>query len=98
MKKNYFNDYVHHCLKFYARVPNPKFRSEVDKKNWIACDRALKSFSDRDREIILAVYTKGDTIPDNVYKVSMQRNISQDTIWELVEKVKFKIAKCRGLI
>ena len=98
MKKNFFNDYVRHCLKFYAKYPNPKFHSDVDKKNWIACDRALKSFTDEEKEIVLSIYKNGNTIPDSVYQLSLSKKISQDEILDLLEKVKFKVAKCRGLI
>ena len=46
----------------------------------------------------MTVYREGDTIPDNVYKVSVDRNIKQDTIWKLINELERKVAKRRNLI
>ena len=46
----------------------------------------------------MAVYSNGDTIPDNVYKVSVDRNIKQDVIWKLINELERKVAKRRNLI
>ena len=94
----FYSDYVNHCLRFYARHSCPIFHSEADKKNWNACESALKSFTDSDRDILLAVYREGDTIPDNVYQLSVTMNISQDIIWKLINELERKIAKRRNLI
>jgi len=85
-------------MRFYARHPRPKFRSDADKQNWNACDNALKGFTDKERDILMAVYREGDTIPDNVYKLSVDRNIKQDTIWKLINELERKVAKRRNLI
>lgn len=96
--RTYYSDYIQHCMRFYARHPNPKFRSDADKQNWYACEHALKGFTDADRDILLFIYREGDTIPDNVDRVSVQKNIKQDKIWALVNKLEHKIAKRRSLI
>lgn len=44
--RTFYSEYVQHCMRFYARHANPKFRSDADKKNWFACDSALKGFMD----------------------------------------------------
>lgn len=94
----FYSDYVNHCLRFYARHSRPIFHSEADKKNWNACDSALKSFSDSDRDILLTIYIEGDTIPDNVYQMAKSKGIKQDTIWKLISELERKVAKRRGLI
>lgn len=96
--RTYCSDYIQHCMRFYARHPNPKFRSDADKQNWYACEHALKGFTDADRDILLFIYREGDTIPDNVYRVSVQKNIKQNKIWALVNELEHKIAKRRSLI
>jgi len=96
--KTFYSEYVQHCMRFYARHPRPKFRSDADKQNWNACDNALKGFTDKERDILMAVYREGDTIPDNVYKLSVDRNIKQDTIWKLINELERKVAKRRNLI
>ena len=96
--RTYYSDYIQHCMRFYARHPNPKFRSDADKQNWYACEHALKGFTDADRDILLFIYREGNTIPDNVYRVSVQKNIKQDKIRALVNVLEHKIAKRRSLI
>lgn len=94
----FYSDYVNHCLRFYARHSRPIFHSEADKKNWNACDSALKSFTDSDRDMLLSIYAEGDTIPDNVYQMAKSKGIKQDTIWKLISELERKVAKRRGII
>lgn len=96
--KAYYSDYIQHCMRFYARNPRPKFHSDADKQNWYACENVLRGFTDSERDILLFVYREGDTIPDNVYRVSVNRNIKQGTIWKLINELERKIAKRRSLI
>lgn len=96
--KTYYSDYAQHCMRFYARHPRPKFHSDADKKNWFACENALKEFSDSEKDILLFIYREGDTVPDNIYRVSVDRNIKQDKVWALINKLEQRIAKRRGLM
>lgn len=96
--RTFYSDYTQHAMRFYARHINPKFRSDADKQNWYACDSALKGFTVTEIDILLTVYREGDTLADNIYKVSVDRNIKQDTIWKLVNELERKIAKRRNLI
>ena len=99
MNKPYYSDYVKHALRFYTRnLTKPRFKSEVDKHNWVACDYILSGCCDRDRDILISVYGKFDTLADNVYEVSKQYNIRQSVIWDLMKAVERKIARKRGLI
>lgn len=96
--KTYYSDYVQHCMRFYARHPNPKFSSEAEKQNWNACDSAMKKFAADEREILVAVYFGGDTLADNIYQYSVANHINQNVIWTLVSKLEKVIAKRRGLL
>jgi hypothetical protein len=97
--KSFYSEYVQHCMRFYARHPHPKFRSEADKKNWIACDLAVKGFTEEQQNILMAIYRDGDTaITDYVHKVSIERNVKQDLIWKLINELERKVAKRRGLL
>ena len=98
MPRTFYTEYVSHCLRFYARHPNPIFLSEADKYNWIACKNALKEFSDENRGILLSIYSDGDTIPDNVYRISKEKKVKQDSIWKLINELERKVAKSRRLI
>lgn len=96
--RTFYSEYVRHCMRFYSRHLNPKFKSEADKNNWIACQSALAGFSDSDRETLLTIYRGRDTIPDNVYQISKEKGIKQDIIWRLVNDLERKVAKRRGLL
>lgn len=96
--RTYYTDFVSHCMRFYARHRDPKFHSEADKKNWHACDSAIKSFSDKEIQMLIDVYSDGDTIPDNVYQTSKRYEVKQDAIWKLIGDLEHKVAKRRGLI
>jgi hypothetical protein len=73
-------------------------KSVVDIKNYGAVFFALTNFNEHDQDIILDVYSRADTIPDNIYQISKERNINQNEIWTLISKVSKEIAKERGLI
>lgn len=96
--RTFYSEYVQHCMKFYARHPSPKFRSDADKQNWKACESALGGFTDTEKELLVAVYIENDTIPDNVYKVSTENNVKQDTLWKLINELERRVAKRRNLI
>lgn len=96
--KTFYSEYVQHCMRFYVRHPQPRFCGTADKLNWFACDRAFKGFTDIEREILKKVYGDGDTLPDNVYKLSTERQLKQEVIWKLVSEIERRVARCRGLI
>ena len=99
MAKTYYSEYVQHCMRFYARHPKPDyFRSDIDKENWQACDRAMKSFTEESKDTLLYVYREADTIADNVYQIAKKKSIKQDSVWKLMGELERLVAKKRGLI
>lgn len=94
----YYSEFAGHCIRFYARYPQPRFKTEADKKNWFACDNALKSFTDPDRALLLDIFRDGDSIPDNVFQLAKQNSMKQESLWKLVEELERKVAKRRGLL
>lgn len=99
MAKTYYSEYVNHCLRFFVRNQEPrKFRSASDKHNWEACEDAFRNLSNSDRDILVQIYSSGDTVADTVYEISKERGIAQDKIWKLVNVVEHKVAKRRGLV
>lgn len=96
--RTFYSEYVQHCMRFFVRHPSPKFKSDADKQNWKACESALEGFTDEEKELLIAVYIENDTIPDNVYKVSTENNVKQDTLWKLINELERRVAKRRNLI
>ncbi len=99
MNRPFYSEYVRHALRFYTRnLSQPRFRSEADKNNWFACANILKGYSDRDRDILVAVYGDYDTLSDIVYEVAKKYGINQSIVWDMMKDVERKIAKRRGLM
>ena len=95
----FYSDYVRHALRFYTRnLRLSQFKSAVDKNNWDACKVSLVSFSERDRDILIAVYSGYDTLADNVYETAKKHGINQSIIWDMMKDVERKIAMNRGLL
>lgn len=96
--KAFYSDMAEHCLKFYARHRDPKFRSDADKKNWYACENALKGFDETDRAMLIEVYAAGDIMHDTVEATAKRFKVSPDTMWGKIHELERKVAKRRGLI
>ena len=96
--RTYYSDYVQHCMRFYARHPQPHFHTNAELKNWNACDFVMKGFTPSEKQIVLTVFRKNDTLSDNIYESALELNVNQDVIWELVSRAEKLIAKRRGLL
>jgi DNA-directed RNA polymerase specialized sigma subunit len=75
-----------------------KMKNDVDKENWRCVVRVLDKLPERDKDVIIEVYGRGDTLADNIYWVAKELKVDQDMIWALVSKVTKRIAKERKLI
>jgi len=96
--KQCYTDYVKRALCFYSRYPNKtNFRNYVDKSNWYACHTVLKSYSDRDKDMLTYVYGAFDTVADNVYAMANKYHIHQNEIWSMMGELEKKVAIERGL-
>lgn len=105
MSKPIYADYTNHMLRFYCRTINSHnirnfyiFKDEVNEENFRAVGKVLHGLPEEDRNVIIDVYSKNDTLSDNIYTVSKERKINQDKIWIIVSKVTNLIAKERMLI
>ena len=97
----YYSQYVNHMLRFYARYCDKNlksFKKPADMKNWFTVKRVLDKLSEKDKNIIIEVYRRRDTLADNIYEVSKELGIDQNVIWTMLNKVTKKIAQERELI
>lgn len=98
MNKPCYRDYVIFAMRSYARaVDRERCVNKIDKVNWGACQNILKSYSERDQEILLYVYGAFDTMADNVYAMSTKHHINQNIIWDMMREFELKLAIERGL-
>lgn len=99
MNRPFYSEYVRHCLRFYTRnLQQPRFKSDVDKNNWLSCASVLKDYGEKDCDVLVAVYSGYDTLADNVYEIAKKLGINQAIIWDMMKDFERKIAKRRGLI
>lgn len=98
-RKMYYSDYAQRSLRFFSRREKPDtFPSVAEEKNWNACEAALATLSDYDRELTMAIYVNPDTLADNIYGLSLEKKMPQERLWSLVSKVEKQFAIERGLI
>ena len=102
MTKPFYADYVNRMLRFYARKVHSnevlRTKNDVDKENWRCVVKVLDKLPERDKDVIIEVYRRGDTLPENICQVAKELKVKQDMIWTLVSKVTKRIAKERKLI
>ena len=99
VRRPFYSDYVRHALRFYSRnLQMSRFKTNADRDNWMACDDAIKGYSDRDSKILLVVYSGFDTLSDNVYNAAKEFNVNQNIIWDMMKDFERKVAQARNLI
>lgn len=96
--RTFYSEYVQHCMRFYSRHSDPEFRTEVDKLNWKACESALKGFTDKDRELLLEIYKRQETVSEGICNIANAKSLNQNDLWKLVGDLERKVAKRRNLI
>ena len=58
----------------------------------------MDELPEEDRNVIIEVYRRGDTIADNIYHISKELGIRQDSIWTMLKTITKRIAEERELI
>lgn len=100
--KRWYSDCVRHFLAFYVSTmeigTQPKFKNEAEKTNWVSCHVVVSKLSTHDQELVREIYGQGDTIADNIYRMSIAKRMSQGPLWNLVDTLEYEIAGARGLI
>ena len=102
MRKQYYTEYVRHCLRFYVITldigTTPKFKTAADRNNWLCCNEVVSRLEQGDLEIVRELYSPGDTITDKIYHIAMTQRRSQSYLWGLVDDLEYRIAQKRGLV
>lgn len=99
MSRPSYSEYVKSAMRFYSRHLNPTaFRSEAGRKNWYACDKAISTYSMRDREILVSAYGGFDSLAENVLAAAKRYRLPQRAVWDMMKEFERKVAENRGLI
>lgn len=99
MNKPFYTDYIRHALRYYSRnLKITSFKKPVDQENWLACNKVISNYSEKDKDILVYVYGSFDTLADNVYEISKKHHIHQNVVWDMMKEFERKIAIERGLL
>lgn len=102
MSKPCYEEYANHAMRFYVRNPALSMSApglkKIDIQNWMACNDTLRSFTERDREIVITVYRNRCSIPDSVRAVANQNHVDSGVVWQLLSRFAREFATKRGLI
>lgn len=98
MTKPHYADYVNHMIRYYVRTPEKRFRNEADEQNLKVVEKVLDNLRVRDRNLLVEVFKRNDTLSDNIYEVSKLEGVDQDILWTLLSKVTREVARERVLI
>lgn len=100
----HYAEYIKHALRFYSKSrmnassKQPRFKTEADKKNWVACQAALNDFSEQEREMFLSIYAEIVPFPEAIASNAKSYHLEQNRVWNLVNDLEKKVAERRGLI
>jgi len=98
--KTYYSEYIQHCMRYYLSTSEYpfEFRHTSERLAWLACDKALKSFSKPDQMLIRKLFRGRDGVMRNVEKISGHDRVSKQYLMSLVNRFEKQAASARGLI
>lgn len=95
--RSYYSAYVRHCIRYYVRYPEPDFRSEAERLDWMACDNVFSDMGSAEA-IVREIYLAGkDELPEKIKEIAARENVPRTQLWKLVNEVEEEVAKNRGL-
>ena len=92
-----------HMWRFYFRYINadPEKFTKPSQMNWEACDRAIKIFSDFDRELLRQYYTTSYGNYEDMKAISnfaSMNDIERSKAWETIKLANYEVIVQRGLM
>lgn len=96
MVKPHYADYVNMMVRRYAL--EEQLFGYVNEFNHKCVNEELTRLTEIERNAILDMFRRKDTLTDNIYAISREQCIRQDELWTLLTTVTKRIAVRRGLI
>lgn len=97
--KSYYDEYANHCIRFYAKYPEPpEFRTDVDRRNWHAVNNAVSEYTEEQKRVIFSAVCGSLAVGQNIAEIETHGIFTQEQIWKLLCDTEHKIAKECGLI
>ena len=92
-----------HLWRFYFRYANadPAELTESSRLNWQACDRAIKSFSESEVELLrryyMTDYGKYEDMVE-VFYFAKETGIKESEAWNIIKRANYEVIVERGLM
>lgn len=96
--KRYWRDYVEHMLRTYCRHKLAEVKGTAEQENWQAVDRAFRTFSARDAEMMLFVYSSEAGVDEALIDWSVFHQVPIMECWRTLHTLIKRIAAERGLL
>lgn len=85
-------------MRLYYKTDGKNLRTDINKLNYDIAKNVIESYTEFEQAILTDILLPDRPIHKNVENVSIEHNISEDALWNLLNEVTDKIAKERGLI
>ena len=85
-------------MRLYYKTDGKDLRTDINKLNYDIAKRVIESFSTYEQAILTDILLPDRPIQKNVEIVSIEYDLPEDEVWDLLNEVTDKIAKERGLI
>lgn len=95
---SYYSSYVNHMMRLYYKTDGKNLRTDINKLNYDIAKRVIESFPTYEQAILTDILLPDRPIQKNVKIVSIEYDLPEDEVWDLLNRVTDKIAKERGLI
>ena len=95
---SYYSSYVNHMMRLYYKTDGKDLRTDINKLNYDIAKNVIESYSEFEQAILTDILLPDRPIQKNVEIVSIEYDLPEDEVWDLLNNVTNKIAKERGLI
>lgn len=85
-------------MRLYYKTDGKNLRTDINKLNYDIAKRVIESFPTYEQAILTDILLPDRPIQKNVKIVSIEYDLPEDEVWDLLNRVTDKIAKERGLI
>ena len=85
-------------MRLYYKTDGENLRTDINKLNYDIAKNVIESYTEFEQAILTDILLPDRPIQKNVEIVSIEYDLPEDEVWDLLNKVTDKIAKERGLI
>ena len=85
-------------MRLYYKTDGKDLRTDINKLNYDIAKNVIESYPEFEQAILTDILLPDRPIQKNVEIVSIEYDLPEDEVWDLLNKVTDKIAKERGLI